>query len=58
MNENKEELKDTKNKPAPKEDQKSLQSDDQEVLENRRPKEGSAPISDAGKKREEGRRYQ
>lgn len=40
------------------EKKKSLQSDDKEVLEQRNPKEGSDAISDAGKRRQEGERYQ
>jgi hypothetical protein len=55
MNENREEKNENS---EDKEKQKSLQNDDQEILKNRDPKEGSSPISDAGKKREEGKRYQ
>lgn len=40
------------------EEKKSLQSDDKEVLENRKPREGSDPISEAGKKRDDSKRYQ
>lgn len=40
------------------EEKKSLQSDDKEVLENRKPREGSDPISGAGKKRDDSKRYQ
>lgn len=38
--------------------EKSLKSDDREVLENRDPKDGSDPISSAGKKRDDSKRYQ
>lgn len=48
----------TKKSENSSEQEKSLQSDDSEVIKNREPREGSEPISDAGKKREEGRRYQ
>lgn len=39
-------------------EKKSLQSDDKEVLKNRGPREDSDPISHAGKKRTDEKRYQ
>ncbi len=38
--------------------ERSLRKDDKEVQENKRPPEGAEPISNAGKKRDNEKRYQ